>query len=93
MEILVKIILIVFLFIIIYVWNRFVPSFLIKSGTSFHKTYNQKNLTKQPVKFVITYEDKIIMLFKSFYWIAFLAFVYLIITNDLSDLGINNSNN
>jgi len=53
MGLLLKAILISALFVLIYLWNKFVPNFIVKSGSNFHRKFNKKNLNRQPIKFVL----------------------------------------
>jgi len=84
MGLLLKAILISALFVLIYLWNKFVPNFIVKSGSNFHRKFNKKNLNRQPIKFVLANEENIIKFYKSFFWIAFALWVYLILSLDLS---------
>lgn len=68
MNIIGRLMLIFFVFEIIYLWNRFVITFMVKRLTNFHKKYNSSNLHRQPIKFFIDNESYIIKYFGWFYW-------------------------
>ena len=80
MILLFKALLIVAMFTFIYFWNRYVPKWMIGTGTTFHKTYNSKNLKRQPIKFVVENEETIVKYIKGFYWIGFITFVVFILS-------------
>jgi len=80
-----KIFLIVILFLFIYTWNKYVPRFIVKGVGNFHRAFNKKNIDRQPIKFILKSEYIIINAMKYFYWICFLAFVYVILTSDFSE--------
>lgn len=71
MEIVRKLILILFLFIIIYLWNRFAVPYIINRPEKFHRKYNTENLNKQPIKFYLENKMNIIKYTKWFYWFGF----------------------
>ena len=79
MEILFKVIKILSLFGIIYLWNHFIVSNMIKSLVRFHKKNNQENLNKQPTKFLVQNEKGIINFAFGFYWVGAFIMVYGII--------------
>lgn len=65
-----------------YIWNRFIPPFLIGLLVKFHKRNNQKNIDKHPVKFLITHESSIVKFIRWFYWLgAAVASCGIIINN------------
>lgn len=72
-----------FLFIIIFVWNKYIPNRLVKSAINSHKKYNSDNLKIRPIKFVIQNEENIVKFLKVFYWIGFLTIAYFILTNQI----------
>ena len=55
---------------IIYLWNRFVITIIINKLIGFHKKYNPANLHRQPIKFVVDNETKIVKYIQYFYWFA-----------------------
>ena len=61
---------ILMILIFIYFWNKYIVTQILKKITGFHKKYNLKNINKQPIKFVINKELKIIKLTQYFYWIG-----------------------
>lgn len=82
MEILIKILKILILCLVIYLWNRFIVKNMIKALVGFHKRNNIKNLNKQPIKFLVQNEHSIYNFAAGFYWIG-IAFVSIIIlTNE-----------
>ena len=56
--------------IFIYLWNHFLIPFMIGTVVKFHKRHNKENLNKQPVKFLIQNESKIVFVYQSFFWIG-----------------------
>jgi len=68
MEISFKIFTIIFIFLMIYLMNRFVVKNMIKLVIGFHKKYNANNIEKQPIKFLIENENYIYYFFAGFYW-------------------------
>ncbi len=64
------------LFGFIFLWNRFVVKYMIKSVGNFHKKNNSKNLNKQPIKFFIDNEDSIHKVFSAFYWFGGIVIAY-----------------
>lgn len=74
-ELISKVSLIVFLLGVIYLWNRFVVKNIIKFVIGFHKRYNSNNVDKQPVKFMVTNEEKIYKIASGFYWFGGVAIV------------------
>ena len=63
-----KIFPILILFLIIYLWNRFIIKNIIKLLIGFQKKYNTNNLNKQPIKFIVENEKNIYKLASGFYW-------------------------
>ena len=68
MEFLSKIASLLFSLFLLFLWNKFVVPFLVKLITGFHKRNNKQNLNRQPIKFVIENELKIIRFIQVFYW-------------------------
>ena len=68
MEFLSKIASLLFILFLLFLWNKFVVPFLVKLITGFHKRNNKQNLNRQPIKFVIENELKIIRFIQVFYW-------------------------
>lgn len=79
----IKLLLIIILFLVIYVWNKFAPKFVVKSLANSLRYINNK---KEPTKFDLDFENGVILLFQLFYWVGFILFAYAIITNDISHL-------
>ncbi len=84
MEFLNVLLTILFLFIVIYLWNKYVIEFVINRAEKFHKEYNFSNLDKQPLKFFIQNKNQIIKFAKAFYWIGFVLISIMIITDFIS---------
>lgn len=78
-----KILLIAFLFIIIWIWNKYVPKHIVKSVGNFHRNFNKKNLDKQPIKFALKNEDNFIKFAKIFYWLGFIVISYAILKGEI----------
>ncbi|SDR65933.1 hypothetical protein [Christiangramia echinicola] len=70
MIILEKIAIVLLIGCVIYLWNKFIVPFVIKTVGNFHRKHNSKNLNRQPVKFAVQNEAIIIRVFSIFYWIA-----------------------
>ena len=68
MDFLEKILFVLFILLIIYLWNRFVITTIISKLIGFHKKYNPGNLHRQPIKFVVDNETKIVTYLQYFYW-------------------------
>lgn len=68
--ILAKIINIILIIFLIYIWNKYVVTYIVKSVNGFHKRNNVVNLTRQPIKFAIENELTIIRFAQGFYWIG-----------------------
>lgn len=65
-----KILFVLFILLIIYLWNRFVIAAIIRKLIGFHKKYNPNNLHRQPLKFVVDNEISIVKYIQYFYWFA-----------------------
>ena len=81
MEFLNVLLTLLFLFIVIYLWNKYVVEFVINRAEKFHKEYNFNNLNKQPIKFFIQNKNAIIKFVKAFYWIGFVIISIMILFN------------
>ena len=82
MDLLLKISTILALFLIVYLWNRFIIKNMIKAVVGFHKRNNGENLDKQPVKFLIQNEHAIYRFSAGFYWIAIVLISIVILFNE-----------
>ena len=58
--ILAKIINIILIIFLIYIWNKYVVTHIVKLVNGFHKRNNVANLTRQPIKFAIENEHFIV---------------------------------
>jgi len=76
MDIVNKILEVLFLFVLVYFWNRFAIRHIIKSLSDFHKKNNQHNLDKQPIKFFVGNEGYIYIFACGFYWFGALIISY-----------------
>ena len=83
MVIFIKLFLISILFILIYFWNKFVPKLMVRI---FRRKIDLRRLSKEEIKLALANEDFFIKIIKSFYWLGFLVFVYIILSVDLSAL-------
>ena len=66
MDYLIKIGQILFILFVVFLWNKFIITTIVKKVVGFHKSKN--NLDKQPVKFFINNELNIINFAQYFYW-------------------------
>ena len=71
-----KILFVLFILLIIYLWNRFVITTIVKKLIGFHKKYNPANLHRQPIKFVVDNEKNIVKYIQYFYWLAAIVMCY-----------------
>ena len=53
MDYLIKIGQILFILFVVFLWNKFIITTIVKKVVGFHKSNNKNNLDKQPVKFFI----------------------------------------
>lgn len=74
-----KLILVLFIFIVIYFWNRFAVPYIIHSSINFHKKNNFENIDKQPIKFFIDNNNRIIKIKRIFYWVGFVIISIMIL--------------
>lgn len=79
MEILHKILEVLFIFIIVFIINKYAVKWMIDSLVNFHKRNNQENLNKHPIKFLIQNQKQIYIIFCSFYWFSALMISYRIL--------------
>ena len=68
MDYLIKIGQILFILFVVFLWNKFMITTIVKKVVGFHKSNNKNNLDKQPVKFFINNELNIINFAQYFYW-------------------------
>ena len=81
MEVLYKILQVIFLLGFIYLLNRFIVRYMITYITGFHKRNNQKNLNRQPLKFLIDNEENIYKIYCVYFWFGALVISYGILFN------------
>ena len=79
MELITKIGQIFLIIFFVLLWNKYIVTFIVKRVASFHKKYNKKNINKQPIKFVMTNELKIIKFTQYLYWFGAIIISYGII--------------
>ena len=60
----------IILFAFVWIWNRYVPKTIFRRVIGFHEKHNAKNLDKQPIKFFVDHEEKMVAGAKLFYWIG-----------------------
>ena len=71
-----KLLLVLFILGFIYMWNRFVVKFMIKALVGFHKRNNQKNINRQPIKFLVNNEQGIYLFYASLFWFGAVVISY-----------------
>jgi hypothetical protein len=81
MDFLIKILQILLLGILIFLWNKFIVTTIVKTIVRFHKKNNANNIDKQPVKFVVDNELNIIKYAQYFYWFGGLIIAIRILFN------------
>lgn len=63
------------IFVLIYLWNRFIIKKMINLLIGFHKRFNESNINKEPIRFLVTNEDKIFKILSSFFWLGGLMII------------------
>lgn len=80
MEILNKVWLILSVVVLIYLWNTYIIPFIVKFVVRYHKRNKSSNLHRNPIKFFVENEAKIIKYLAGFYWFgAFIITVGILI--------------
>lgn len=74
-----KLVIILFLVPIIYLWNKYIVTFSIRFLINFHKKYNKQNLNKVPIKFLIKYEKQTTKAIQVFYSFGAVVIIILLI--------------
>lgn len=82
MKVIVKLGSILLLAILIYLWNRFVVTYIVSSVTGFHRRKNVNNINRQPIKFLLENETRLVKFMRCFYWICGVLIAYGIIVED-----------
>lgn len=82
MEILIKLGKIALIIGFVYLWNRFIVKKMIRLVINFHKRHNQKNLHRQPVKFLVKNEGNIYKYYAAFFWLGAALMSYDILINE-----------
>jgi len=80
MEVISKIGQIIFVVVLIYLWNKYIVKLIIGKVINFHKKNNKQNLNKQPIKFFVKNELNIIKISRFFYWFGGIIIVIGILT-------------
>ena len=70
-----KLLEIIFIITVTYLWNRFIPKLVVGLSVNFHKKYNAHNLHRQPLKFMVEYEKKIIIAYQTFFWVGAIVII------------------
>ena len=81
MDFLAKVSQIIMISLVIYLWNKFIITTLIKKVVNFYKKNNANNLNKQPIKFIVNNELIIIKYAQYFYWFGCLLISIGILLN------------
>ena len=63
-----KIVKIVMILFVIYLWNRFIIKPVLKNFIATNKKINEKNLYKKPINFLVENETNFIKYAQYFYW-------------------------
>jgi hypothetical protein len=58
------------LFAVVWIWNRYIPKVIFRKVIRFHEKNNAKNIDKQPLKFLVDHEEKMVSGVRIVYWIA-----------------------
>lgn len=78
MVFLTKFLTILFIFLVVFLWNKYIVEFVLNRPEEFRKKYNSKNLDKQPIKFYLDNKTAIIKFAKGFYWFGFVVIAIMI---------------
>ena len=81
MSFLTKLLTILILFVVVFLWNKYLIEFALNRPETFHKNHNAKNLDKQPIKFYLENKTAIIKFAKGFYWFGFVVISIMILIN------------
>jgi hypothetical protein len=81
MDLLLKIGKILIILGLIYLWNKYIVKTLIHKVIGFHKRNNTERINKQPIKFLIDNEFKIIKFAQYFYWFGAIIISFQILFN------------
>lgn len=84
MESLNKLLTILILFIVVFFWNKYIVEYIFNRPEKFHKKHNADNLNRQPIKFYLENKTKLIKFAKWFYWVGFIMFTIMILTDSYS---------
>jgi hypothetical protein len=79
MAFLTKLLTILILFVVVFLWNKYLIEFALNRPEKFHKKYNAENLDKQPIKFYLQNKTAIIKFVKGFYWFGFVVITIMIL--------------
>ena len=81
MEIIIKLVLLCFLFFIIYLWNKYFVSNIVRFLFGIHQNHNSLKLHERPNKVVSNEALRIIKTIKVFFWCGFGMVAYQILVN------------
>lgn len=79
MAFLTKLLTILILFVVVFLWNKYIIEFALNRPEKFHKKYNAENLDKKPIKFYLKNKTAIIKFAKGFYWFGFVVIAIMIL--------------
>lgn len=63
-----KILKVLMILVVIYLWNRFIIKTMLKNFIALNKRRNEQNTYKQPINFLVENEVNIIKYAQYFYW-------------------------
>ena len=70
-----KILLSLVLILTVYIWNKFVPKWLVNSMSNFHKKNNSENIDRFPITLLIGNEMILIRFMQGFYWVGLVMMI------------------
>ncbi len=79
MAFLTKLLTILILFVVVFLWNKYLIEFILNRPEKFHKENNSENLDKQPIKFYLENKTAITKFIKGFYWFGFIVIAIMIL--------------
>ena len=72
-----KLLLSIAVILVVYFWNKIiVKQFLVGGIIKYYKNNNSDNLNKQPIKFFINNENKIVNITSLVYWFGAIMILY-----------------
>ena len=79
MELISKIGQIIFIIVLVYLWNKLIVKLVIRKVVDFHKKNNVENLNRQPIKFFVENDSNIIKIARFIYWFGGVIIIFGII--------------